>query len=112
MPFAVSLTGRNPTPLPGCLPLLAKVPYVADLVGRPRRRLAMLLADRSYEPCRVVAGRGWRRRPWDTQGERSINSCASLSSEALSSRYCRSGIPRHRPKLSKSNSLECRSAYG
>ncbi|WP_443070387.1 IS5 family transposase [Streptomyces sp. QHH-9511] len=49
IPLAVSLTGGNRNDVTQLLPLLAKVPSVAGLVGRPRRRPDMLLADRGYD---------------------------------------------------------------
>ncbi|WP_306340875.1 transposase, partial [Streptomyces sp. AS13] len=45
------------------MPLLAKVPSVAGLVGRPRRRPDMLLADRGYDHDkyrRLVGAQGIR----------------------------------------------------
>ncbi|WP_411108869.1 transposase [Streptomyces sp. c-19] len=44
--LAVSLTGGNRNGITQLMPLLAKVPSVAGLVGRPRRRPDKLLADR------------------------------------------------------------------
>nr|WP_265693891.1 IS5 family transposase [Streptomyces griseolus] len=49
IPLAVSLTGGNRNDVTQLLPLLAKVPSVAGLVGRPRRRPDTLLADRGYD---------------------------------------------------------------
>ncbi len=47
--LAVSLTGGNHNDITQLLPLLAKVPSVAGLVGRPRRRPDTFLADRGYD---------------------------------------------------------------
>ncbi len=44
----MSLTGGNRNDVTQLLPLLAKIPSVAGLVGRPRRRPDLLLADRGY----------------------------------------------------------------
>ncbi|MFJ6384343.1 IS5 family transposase [Kitasatospora sp. NPDC092039] len=49
IPLAVSLTGGNRNDVTQLLPLLAKVPHVAGLVGRPRHRPDALLADRGYD---------------------------------------------------------------
>ncbi|MGW5782113.1 IS5 family transposase [Streptomyces sp. NPDC003863] len=49
IPLAVSLTGGNRNDVTQLMPLLAKIPSVAGLVGRPRRRPDMLLADRGYD---------------------------------------------------------------
>ncbi|MFD0391780.1 IS5 family transposase [Streptomyces nogalater] len=49
IPLAVSLTGGNRNDVTQLLPLLDKVPPVASVVGRPRRRPDMLLADRGYD---------------------------------------------------------------
>ncbi|WP_435856953.1 IS5 family transposase [Streptomyces longwoodensis] len=49
IPLAVSLTGGNRNDVTPLLPLLDKVPAVAGLVGRPRRRPDMLFADRGYD---------------------------------------------------------------
>ncbi|MEU6602472.1 transposase [Streptomyces flaveolus] len=49
MPLAVSLTGGNRNDVTQLLPLLDKVPAVPGVVGRPRRRPDMLLADRGYD---------------------------------------------------------------
>jgi transposase len=45
----VSLTGGNRNDVTQLLPLLDKVPTVAGVVGRPRRRPDALLADRGYD---------------------------------------------------------------
>ncbi|MDQ0983109.1 transposase [Streptomyces sp. V2I9] len=45
----MSLTGGNRNDMTQLLPLLAKIPSVAGLVGRPRRRPNVLLADQSYD---------------------------------------------------------------
>ncbi len=45
----MSLTGGNRNDVTQLMPLLAKIPSVAGLVGRPRRRPDMLLADRGYD---------------------------------------------------------------
>lgn len=47
IPLAVSLTDGNRNDIPQLLPLYAKVPSVAGLVGRPSPDL--LLADRGYD---------------------------------------------------------------
>ncbi|WP_239768717.1 IS5 family transposase [Streptomyces sp. CL12-4] len=49
IPLAVSLTGGNRNDVTQLLPLLDKVPHVAGVVGRPRRRPDMLFADRGYD---------------------------------------------------------------
>nr|WP_239115419.1 IS5 family transposase [Streptomyces sp. SID8499] len=49
VPLAVSLTGGNRNDVTQLLPLLDKVPAVAGVVGRPRRRPDMLFADRGYD---------------------------------------------------------------
>ncbi|MFJ5062917.1 IS5 family transposase [Streptomyces nigra] len=49
IPLAVSLTGGNRNDVTQLLPLLDKVPTVAGVVGRPRRRPDALLADRGYD---------------------------------------------------------------
>ncbi|MEW2498834.1 transposase [Streptomyces nodosus] len=45
----VSLSGGNRNDVTQLLPLLDKVPSVAGVVGRPRRRPDALLADRGYD---------------------------------------------------------------
>jgi transposase len=45
----VSLTSGNRNDVTQFLPLLDKVPPVAGVVGRPRRRPDMLFADRGYD---------------------------------------------------------------
>ncbi|MEU0947253.1 IS5 family transposase [Streptomyces canus] len=49
IPLAVSLTGGNRNDVTQLLPLLDKIPAVAGVVGRPRRRPGMLFADRGYD---------------------------------------------------------------
>ncbi|MGA5737379.1 IS5 family transposase [Streptomyces pseudogriseolus] len=49
IPLAVSLTGGNRNDVTQLLLLLDKVPPVAGVVGRPRRRPDMLFADRDYD---------------------------------------------------------------
>ncbi|KUN42640.1 transposase [Streptomyces olivochromogenes] len=49
MPLAATLTGGNHNDVTQLLPLLDKIPAVAGLVGRPRRRPDTLLADRGYD---------------------------------------------------------------
>ncbi|WP_405814057.1 IS5 family transposase [Streptomyces sp. NBC_01390] len=49
IPLAVSLTGGNRNDVTQLLQLLDKVPTVAGVVGRPRRRPDALLADRGYD---------------------------------------------------------------
>ncbi|WP_409000585.1 IS5 family transposase [Streptomyces europaeiscabiei] len=49
IPLSVSLTGGNRNDVTQLLPLLDKVPAVAGVVGRPRRRPDALLADRGYD---------------------------------------------------------------
>ncbi|MEV7595608.1 IS5 family transposase [Streptomyces sp. NPDC089922] len=49
IPLAVSLTGGNRNDVTELIPLLNKVPAVAGLVGRPRKRPALLFADRGYD---------------------------------------------------------------
>nr|WP_229878049.1 IS5 family transposase [Streptomyces humidus] len=70
IPLAVSLTGGNRNDVTQLLPLLDKVPAVAGVVGRPRRRPDTLFADRDYDHdkyrrllrqrgiCPVIAERG------------------------------------------------------
>jgi hypothetical protein len=45
----VSLTGGNRNDVTQLVPLLDKIPAVAGVVGRPRRRPDALLADRAYD---------------------------------------------------------------
>ena len=45
----MSLTGGNRNDVTQLLPLLDKIPAVAGVVGRPRRRPDMLFADRGYD---------------------------------------------------------------
>ncbi len=45
----MSLTGGNRNDITQLMPLLDKVPPVAGVVGRPRRRPDMLFADRGYD---------------------------------------------------------------
>ena len=49
LPLTVSLTGGNRNDVTQLLPLLDKIPAVAGVVGRPRRRPGMLFADRGYD---------------------------------------------------------------
>ncbi|MEU6555322.1 IS5 family transposase [Streptomyces sp. NPDC046915] len=49
IPLAVSLTGGNRNDVTQLLPLLDKIPAVAGVVVRPRRRPDMLFADRGYD---------------------------------------------------------------
>ncbi|MEU9397486.1 IS5 family transposase [Streptomyces sp. NPDC048324] len=49
IPLAVSLTGGNRNDVTQLLPLLDKIPAVAGVVGRSRRRPDMLFADRGYD---------------------------------------------------------------
>ncbi|MFI6564223.1 IS5 family transposase [Streptomyces sp. NPDC050534] len=49
IPLAVSLTAGNRNDVTQLLPLLDKIPAVAGVVGRPRRRPDMLFADRGYD---------------------------------------------------------------
>ena len=49
IPLAVSLTGGNRNDVTQLLPLLDKIPAVAGVVGRPRRRPDILFADRGYD---------------------------------------------------------------
>ncbi|MFB7868102.1 IS5 family transposase [Streptomyces sp. NPDC056069] len=58
IPLAVSLTGGNRNGITQLMPLLAKIPSVVGLVGRPRRRPDMLLGDRGYDHDR------YRRLVW------------------------------------------------
>ncbi|WNZ06432.1 IS5 family transposase [Streptomyces sp. 11x1] len=63
IPLAVSLTGGNRNDVTQFLALLDKVPAVAGLVGRPRRRPDALLADRGYDHDkyrRLLRARGIR----------------------------------------------------
>ncbi len=45
----MSLTGGNRNDVTQLLPLLHKIPAVAGVVGRPRRRPDMIFADRGYD---------------------------------------------------------------
>lgn len=45
----MSLTGGNRNDVTELIPLLNKVPAVAGLVGRPRKRPVLLFADRGYD---------------------------------------------------------------
>nr|WP_234022292.1 IS5 family transposase [Streptomyces ipomoeae] len=61
IPLAVSLTGGNRNDVTQLIPLVDKVPAVAGVVGRPRRRPDALLADRGYDHDkyrRLVRARG------------------------------------------------------
>ncbi|WP_107115088.1 IS5 family transposase [Streptomyces kanasensis] len=49
IPLAVSLTGGNRNDITQLIPLLAKIPSVPGLVGRPRRRPDTLLGDRGCD---------------------------------------------------------------
>ena len=49
MPLAFALTGGNRHDVTQLLPLLDRVPAVAGLVGRPRRRPSQLVGDRGYD---------------------------------------------------------------
>ncbi|MFI9065675.1 IS5 family transposase [Streptomyces sp. NPDC053429] len=49
IPLAVSLTGGNRNDVTQLIPLLKKIPSVAGLVGRPRKRPDRLLGDRGYD---------------------------------------------------------------
>jgi transposase len=49
LPLAWSLTGGNRNDVTQLIPLLERVPAVAGLPGRPRRRPERLLADRGYD---------------------------------------------------------------
>ncbi|MFK4071576.1 IS5 family transposase [Streptomyces sp. NPDC029674] len=63
IPLAVSLTGGHRNDVTQLLPLLDKIPAVAGLVGRPRRRPDMLFADRGYDHDkyrRLLRARGIR----------------------------------------------------
>ncbi|WP_371681047.1 IS5 family transposase [Streptomyces sp. NBC_01276] len=60
IPLAVSLTGGNRNDVTQLMPLLRKIPAVAGLVGRPRRRPDTLLADRGYDHDK------YRRLVWAT----------------------------------------------
>lgn len=56
----MSLTGGNRNDVTQLMPLLAKISSVADLVGRPRRRPDMLLADRGYDHDNTAVSSGRR----------------------------------------------------
>ncbi|MEU5977836.1 IS5 family transposase [Streptomyces sp. NPDC047315] len=63
IPLAMSLTGGNRNDVTQLLPLLDKVPAVAGVVGRPRRRPDAILADRGYDHDkyrRLLRARGVR----------------------------------------------------
>jgi len=49
IPLAFTLTGGNRHDVTQLLPLLDRVPPVAGVVGRPRRRPKQLIADRGYD---------------------------------------------------------------
>ncbi|MFE4654989.1 transposase [Streptomyces sp. NPDC056707] len=49
IPLAVSLTGGNRDGVTQLLPLLDKVPAVAGVFGRPRRRADALRTDHGYD---------------------------------------------------------------
>ncbi|CAL9325832.1 hypothetical protein SUDANB180_00134 [Streptomyces sp. enrichment culture] len=65
IPLAVSLTGGNRNDVIQLLPLLGKVPPVAGVVGRPRRRPDMLFTDRGYDHDKY-------RRPLRKRGFRPV----------------------------------------
>ncbi|MFB0631126.1 transposase [Streptomyces sp. AB3(2024)] len=60
IPLAVSLTGGNRNDVTRLMPLLNKIPPVAGLVGRHRRRPDTLLADRGHDHDK------YRRPVWAT----------------------------------------------
>ncbi|MGV9732441.1 transposase, partial [Streptomyces albogriseolus] len=63
IPLAVPLTVGNHNDVTQLLPLLDKIPAVAGIVGRPRRRPDMLFADRGYDHAkyrRLLRQRGIR----------------------------------------------------
>ncbi|WP_435879879.1 transposase [Streptomyces werraensis] len=63
IPLAVSLTGGNHSDVTRLMPLLDRIPAVAGVVGRPRRRPDMLFADRGYDHAkyrRLLRQRGIR----------------------------------------------------
>jgi transposase len=49
IPLAFTLTGGNRHDVTQLIPLLERVPLVAGLPGRPRRRPDQLVADRGYD---------------------------------------------------------------
>lgn len=49
LPLAWTLTGGNRNDVTQLIPLLERVPPVAGLVGRPRRRPDRVIADRGYD---------------------------------------------------------------
>ncbi|WP_432715403.1 IS5 family transposase [Streptomyces lavendulae] len=60
IPLAVSLTGGNRNDVTQLIPLLKKIPSVAGLAGRPRKRPDSLLGDRGYDHDK------YRRLVWAT----------------------------------------------
>lgn len=52
IPFAVKLTGANAHDVTQLLPLVDAIPPVKGKRGRPRRRPAVLVADRGYDSDR------------------------------------------------------------
>ena len=49
IPLAYTLTGGNRNDVTQLIPLLERVPAVAGLVGRPRRRPDVVVGDRGYD---------------------------------------------------------------
>ena len=49
LPLAWTLTGGNRNDITQLIPLLDRVPAVAGLVGRPRKRPQRVSADRGYD---------------------------------------------------------------
>jgi len=49
IPLAYTLTGGNRNDVTQLIPLLERVPAVAGLVGRPRRRPEVVVGDRGYD---------------------------------------------------------------
>ncbi len=61
IPLAFTLTGGNRHDVTQLIPLLDRVPAVAGVAGRPRRRPAQLIGDRGYDydkHRRLLRGRG------------------------------------------------------
>lgn len=56
----MSLTGGNRNDVTRLMPLLNKIPPVAGLVGRPRRRPDTLLADRGHDHDKYRRARSGR----------------------------------------------------
>lgn len=65
----MSLTGENHNDVTQLMPLFGKIPSMPGLVGRPRKRPAILLGDRTYDHDR------YRRLVWAQDIKPAIACC-------------------------------------